>query len=213
MIGRILLHYEILAELGAGGMGQLYLAHDTHTGRRVALKMLGPQASDPDARERLRREARAAARLSHPAIVTLFALEEAGGEIFLVQELVEGDSLAHRLASGALGTTEALRLASELAAALAHAHRHGVLHRDLKPDNVLIAADTSFKICDFGIARLEGASTITGTDTVLGSVPYLAPERLRGQRGDARSDLYALGPSCTRRSAAGGRSTVRTRLQ
>jgi eukaryotic-like serine/threonine-protein kinase len=193
MIGRTLLHYEVGAELGAGAMGRVYLARDMHTGRRVALKLLGPESRGPAARERLKREAGAAARLSHPGIVTLFALEEAEGELFLVQELVEGETLAARLAHGPLGPVEVLRLARELTSALAHAHAHGVVHRDLKPDNILVAPDGSYKIADFGIARVEGMPTTTIDGTFVGTLPFVAPERLRGHRGDARVDLFALG--------------------
>jgi tetratricopeptide (TPR) repeat protein len=193
MIGRTLLHYQVTAELGAGAMGRVFLARDTHTGRRVALKVLGREVGGPEARERLRREAGAAARLSHPGIVTLYSLEEAEGELFLVQELVDGETLAMRLQRGPLGPAEVARLARELAAALAHAHARGVVHRDLKPANILIAADAHFKIADFGIARTEGAPTLTEAGTALGSLAYMAPERLSGARGDARADLFALG--------------------
>jgi serine/threonine-protein kinase len=193
MIGRTLLHYTITAELGAGAMGRVFLARDTRTDRQVALKLLSAQASGPEARERLQREARAAARLSHPGIVTLHALEEADGELFLVQEYVEGETLARRLERGALGPQEALRLARELASALAHAHAQGVLHRDLKPENVLVGGDGRYRIADFGIARLAGSPTLTRADEIMGSLPYMAPERLRGHAGDARADLFALG--------------------
>lgn len=192
MIGRTLLHYTVLAELGTGAMGRVYRARDARTDRNVALKFLAVDAG-PDARERMLREARAAARLSHPGIVGLFAIEETDGERFLVQEFVDGETLTTRLARGPLGTRETLRLARELASALAHAHAGGVLHRDLKPDNVLIAADGRFKIADFGIARVEGSPTLTGDGTLLGTLPYLAPERLAGHVGDARADLFALG--------------------
>jgi TolB-like protein len=193
MIGRTLLHYDVMAELGAGAMGRVYLALDTHTGRRVALKLLGPHSVDPAARRRLKREAVAAARLSHPGIVTLFALEETEGELFLVQELVDGETLAARLQHGPLGPTEVLRLAGELSAALAHAHAHGVVHRDLKPENILVTADGTYKIADFGIARIEGMSPTTVDGTLIATLPYVAPERLRGHRGDARADLFSLG--------------------
>ena len=194
MIGRTILHYTITGELGAGAMGRVYLARDQRTDRKVALKFIAPEAAgDAAAVARLQREAGAAARLSHPNIVALHALEEAEGQAFLVEEYVEGETLARRLERGPLGPEETLRLAHALASALAHAHQHGVLHRDLKPANVLIAADGTFKVADFGIARLEGAPTLTTTGVLLGTLPYLAPERARGARGDARADLFALG--------------------
>ena len=194
MIGRTVLHYTVTAELGAGAMGRVYLARDERTGRMVALKFLSAEATgDAEARARLVREATAAARLSHPGIVALHAVEEAEGEVFLVEEYVEGESLAQRLERGPLGPQDALRLARALTSALAHAHQHGVLHRDLKPANVLVAADGAFKVADFGIARVQGAPTLTATGMLLGTLPYLAPERVRGARGDARADLFALG--------------------
>jgi tetratricopeptide (TPR) repeat protein len=194
MVGRTVLHYTITAELGAGAMGRVYLAQDDLAGRRVALKFLPPEAAgDAVARARLVREATAAARLSHPNIVTLYSVEEDAGEVFLVEEYVEGPTLARRLERGPLGPQETLRLAQALASALAQAHQHGVLHRDLKPANVLVAADGTFKVADFGIARVEGAATLTGEGTVAGTTAYMAPERLGGHRGDARADLFALG--------------------
>ena len=210
MIGRTVLHYTVTAELGAGAMGRVYLARDERTGRRVALKFLPPEtAGDAAARTRLLREATAVARLSHPAIVTLHAAEDADGELFLVQEYVEGESLDRRLARGPLGPEELPRLARALAEALSHAHAHGVLHRDLKPANVLVAADGAYKVADFGIARVEGEGTLTGTGDVVGTLAYLAPERVSGHRGDARADLFALGAvlyeaMCGRRAFAGG---------
>ena len=192
MIGRTLLHYTILSELGAGGMGRVYLARDTLTERHVAIKVLASESGGAEACARLIREARAAARLSHPNIVTLLAAEEHENELFLVEELVEGETLAQRLTRGPLDAGEAVRLARELTAALVHAHGHGVLHRDLKPENVLVAADGAFKVADFGIARIQG-TTMTMTGTLAGTLPYMAPERVHGHAGDARSDLFALG--------------------
>ena len=194
MVGTTVLHYEVLRELGAGGMGRVYLARDRRTERLVALKFLPDHAAgDPDARDRLAREARASARLSHPGVVTLYGLEETEGHVFLAQEFVDGETLAARLLRGPLDPQETLRLARELSAALAHAHRHGIFHRDLKPSNVLVAADGSFKMADFGIARVEGAPVLTQTGAVYGTLAYLAPERVRGFSGDARADLFALG--------------------
>jgi tetratricopeptide (TPR) repeat protein len=209
MVGTTVLHYTIVRAIGSGAMGEVYLAEDTRTARRVALKFVGAgYASDREAHERLVREARAAARLSHAGIVGLYGLEEDGDRIFLVEEFVEGETLAHRLERGPLSGEECLRLARVMSAALAHAHARGVLHRDLKPDNVLIGATGEYKIADFGIAVIEGATSLTATGTVLGSLPYLAPERVRGHAGDARSDLFSLGTvlyeAMTGRRAFGG---------
>jgi serine/threonine-protein kinase len=194
MIGTTVLHYRIVAELGAGAMGRVYLARDDITERRVALKFVEPGLTEAgEARDRMIREARAAARLSHRGIVTLFGVEQDGGQLFLVQEYVEGETLGRRLSRGPLGEEEVLRLARDLGDALAHAHSNGVIHRDLKPENILIAADGGFKIADFGIARLEGAATLTVPGTLLGSLPYMAPERMSGAQGGPRADLFALG--------------------
>lgn len=194
MIGLTFLHYEVIAELGVGSMGRVYLARDTRTGRRVALKFVEGDATPGAAgSHHMAREARAASRLSHPGIVALLSFEEASGRCFLVEEYVEGEALAERLKRGPLGTQESLRLALELAAALAHAHANGVLHRDLKPANILVAPDGSYKIADFGVARIEGVPTTTSAATLLGTLSYIAPERLRGHRGDARADLFSVG--------------------
>ncbi len=194
MIDTSILHYRITNRLGAGAMGEVYLARDERTERLVALKFVGrTQAAEGEARARLTREARAAARLNHPAIVTVHGLEDTGDQLFLVQEYVQGETLAARLARGPLPLADAERLARSLATALAHAHAHGVHHRDLKPDNVLVAADGQFKIADFGIARVDGAAALTVDGSILGTLPYMAPERLEGAAGDARADLFALG--------------------
>ncbi|MBI5708917.1 MAG: protein kinase [Candidatus Eisenbacteria bacterium] len=213
MNDKSILHYTILRQLGAGGMGAVYLARDTRVDRLVALKFLGDDAvQDAQARSRFAREARAAARLSHTGIVTLYALEESDGQSFLVQEYVEGETLAQRLARGALEPAEAARCARELAGALAHAHAQGVLHRDLKPENILVSTQGTFKIADFGIAHLEGATTLTQTGAVLGTLSYMPPERVRGEAGDVRADLFSLGAilyeTVSGRRAFGGRTNA-----
>ncbi len=205
MIGRSLAHYRVVARLGAGGMGEVYAAEDTRLGRRVAIKLLPPElGADPARLERFEREARTVAALNHPAIVTLYAVEEAEGRRFLTMELVEGKTLAELLAHGPLSLDRFFAVAVPLADALAAAHEHGVVHRDLKPSNVMVAKDGRVKVLDFGLAKLreelrdgEGmerpTEALTGEGQVLGTVPYMAPEQLQGKPVDARADLFSLG--------------------
>jgi serine/threonine protein kinase len=188
--------YEILTEIGRGGMGVVYLAEDARLGRRVALKALpAAVAMQPDLRERLRREARAAATISHPAVAVVYALEELGDQLFIASEYVPGDTLRSVIARGPLDPARARSIASDIAAALSAAHDAGVIHRDLKPENVLIKSDGSVKVVDFGIAHVEGsdASRLTRTGFLLGTPAYMAPEQLRGFAVDPHADVYAWG--------------------
>ena len=194
--------YLIEREVGRGGMGLVYLATDTRLGRRVALKVLPPEwIADPARRERLRREARAAAALTHPGICTVHALEELDGQLVIATEFVEGHTLREEIARGAPPTSGvAMRTAQDLAAALAHAHERGIAHRDLKPENVMRTKDGSVKILDFGLARVdavEAGSLAEGQHTqagaIMGTPAYMAPEQLNGERADARADVFAYG--------------------
>jgi hypothetical protein len=188
--------YEIRSEIGRGGMGVVYLAEDVRLGRPVALKALPASvAMQPDLRERLRREARAAATISHPAVAVVYALEELGDQLFIASEYVPGDTLRSVIAQGPLDPARARIIASDIAAALSAAHDAGVIHRDLKPENVLIRSDGSVKVVDFGIAHVEGsdASRLTRTGFALGTPAYMAPEQLRGVAVDPRADVYAWG--------------------
>jgi serine/threonine protein kinase/tetratricopeptide (TPR) repeat protein len=196
--------YDILAPLGAGGMGEVWRARDTRLGRDVAIKML-PEAvaAAPDRLLRFEREARTVAALNHPNIVTLFSVEEHDGIRFLTMELVEGRTLANEITPGGLPPAQLLEIAIPLADALAAAHERGVVHRDLKPGNVMVTRDGRVKVLDFGLATVaagEEASverTIAGPASaageVVGTIAYMAPEQLRGEAADARSDLFALG--------------------
>ena len=192
MVGRTFLHYEVLAPLGHGGFGRVFLAVDHRTGRKVALKFLDLTSHQQGKPSDLQREARAAARLGHPGIVALHSLEQCDGEWFLVEEYVEGENLQERLERGPFGSVELLRLARELTAALEHAHGHGVLHRDIKPANVLLTMSGQYKLADFGLARIVDSSR-SDSAAMMGTLPYTAPERLRGHPGDARADLFSLG--------------------
>jgi predicted Ser/Thr protein kinase len=193
--------YEIVRELGRGGMGRVYLALDGRLNRTVALKALAPHLlRDPMQRERLRREARAAAALAHPGICTVFALEEIDGDLYIAAEFIDGRTLGDDIRAGQLPSQETvLRTARELAAALAAAHAAGIVHRDLKPDNVMRTRDGRLKILDFGLARSQApdggadGAFVTRPGLLVGTPGYIAPEQLAGQHGDARADVYAFG--------------------
>src|SRR5436190_8306951 len=198
--------YAIGERLGAGGMGEVYRARDTKLGRDVAIKVLAPPlAADADAVARLEREARVLATLNHPSIATIFGLETLDGKPALVLELVEGPTLADRLAGGALPLVEALAVAKQIAEAIEAAHESGVIHRDLKPANIKLTADGRVKVLDFGLAKtLERgapdrsvASTMMATEAgralVIGTPAYMSPEQARGDAADRSSDAWAFG--------------------
>ena len=207
-VGQRLGPYEVLGRLGAGGMGQVYEARDSRLGRTVAIKVLPPGlAADSARRARLEQEARAVSSLSHPHICVLHDVGEHEGAMFLVMERLSGETLAARLQRGALSLHQALTTATEIADALAAAHRQGVVHRDLKPGNVMLTKSGA-KLLDFGLAKsgvpppsASGvpssppvrASSITGEGTIVGTLAYLSPEQLEGRDADTRSDLFAFG--------------------
>ncbi len=194
--------YDIVAPLGAGGMGEVYRARDTRLGRDVAVKALPAAAvADPERISRFRREAQILAGLTHPHIATLYGLEEADDSQFLVMELVEGGTLATRLASGPLAVRDALTIARQIADALQAAHDRGIIHRDLKPANIAFTAEGHSKVLDFGLAKAlvaEGnaatvAADATKSGVVLGTVAYMSPEQARGQPLDKRTDIFSFG--------------------
>ena len=192
--GKVIGPYVIREELGRGGMGVVYLADDTRLLRQVALKALSPDLGrEQSGRERLRREARAAAGLSHPGIATVFALEEIGEELYLVCEYVAGQSLRKLLGSGPLPMHQVLDIGSQIARTLAVAHAAGVVHRDLKPENIIRTPDGVVKVLDFGLARVQGLTTLTNAGIILGTPAYMAPEQALGQPLDFRTDVFALG--------------------
>ncbi len=218
--------YEITAPLGAGGMGEVYRARDTRLQRDVAIKVLpGHLADTPDARARFEREAKAISSLNHPNICTLFDIGREGDRDYLVMELLEGETLAQRLTSGPLTPDEAMRLGIQIADGLDKAHRQGLVHRDLKPGNIMLTRSGA-KLLDFGLARstvLGPVSGLTSTPTVtrgltaegaiVGTFQYMSPEQLEGREADARSDVWALGlvlyESLTGRKAFDGTSQAR----
>jgi tRNA A-37 threonylcarbamoyl transferase component Bud32 len=194
--------YTIVKELGRGGMGRVYLATDARLGRQVAIKALAPHLTrDPRHRERLRREARAAAVLTHPGICAVYALEEFENDLYIVTELIEGPTLRAEIASGQRpSSSEILRTAREIASALAEAHARGVVHRDLKPENIMRGRDGRLKILDFGLARFDAVSTprgsggfVTEPGIMIGTPAYMAPEQLNGEPADTRADVFAFG--------------------
>ena len=198
--------YTIVREIGRGGMGRVYLAADERLGRNVALKALPPSLSaDATRRERLRREAKAAAALTHPGICAVYALEEIEDALFIASEYVEGQTLRAEIASGRRPTShEMLETARDLAAALASAHAKGITHRDLKPENIMRSADGRLKILDFGLARVDDAADRPGSlaapagrrtqpGMLVGTPAYMAPEQLNGQPADSRSDVFSFG--------------------
>jgi serine/threonine protein kinase/tetratricopeptide (TPR) repeat protein len=202
--GETVSHYRVLEKLGGGGMGVVYKAEDSKLHRFVALKFLPEQlARDHQALERFQREAQAASVLDHTNICTIYEIGEHEGQPFIAMELVEGQTLAEMLKSGPIALPEAIRIARQVAEGLEEAHEHDLIHRDLKPANVIVTSKGRAKIVDFGLAKLlrpltPGESTaedplLTRTGAVLGTVPYMAPEQLRGEPADARTDLYAFG--------------------
>ena len=196
--------YEIVAPLGAGGMGEVYRARDPRLGREVAIKVLSNDlAGNADALARFEREAMSVARLSHPNIVSIFEFSHDAGSAFVVTELVEGETLRARLEGRPLPPRRAIAYALQIARGIAAAHTRGVVHRDLKPENVMIARDDQIKILDFGLAKsveprgdeamTRGASLATSAGMVLGTFGYMAPEQVRGLAIDHRVDIFAFG--------------------
>jgi serine/threonine protein kinase/Tol biopolymer transport system component len=193
--------YEILAPLGAGGMGEVYRARDSRLGRDVAIKVLPEHlTSDLDARARFEREARTISRLQHPQICALYDVGHEGDVGYLVMELLDGETIARRLTRGALSIEETLTYGGQIAGALAHAHEHGVIHRDLKTSNVIVTRDGRARVLDFGLATFQQAAgdntrtnALTTSGSIVGTPHYMAPEVLRGAPASPRSDIWALG--------------------
>ncbi len=195
MIGEVVSHYRITRLLGAGGMGVVYEARDTVLDRPVALKFLPPGAlADPDTRVRFIHEAQAASALDHPNVCTVYEIGEApDGSLFLAMAYYEGETLTARIARGPLAVDDAVDIAGQVAAGLAKAHEHGIIHRDIKPDNIFLTADGLVKILDFGLAKLSGRSLLTREGATPGTVAYMSPEQAGGVGIDHRTDLWSLG--------------------
>jgi TolB-like protein/Tfp pilus assembly protein PilF/predicted Ser/Thr protein kinase len=201
MIGQTLGHYHIVEKIGAGGMGEVYRAHDERLDRDVALKVLpAGMLTDEDARKRFRKEALALSKLNHPNIATVHDFDTQDGIDFLVMEFVDGMSLAEKLKGGLLREKETAALGMQVADALEEARERGIIHRDLKPGNILVTPKGRVKVLDFGLAKflhptgdLDATQSIAETRVVAGTLPYMAPEQLQGEPVDTRTDLYALG--------------------
>src|SRR5687767_641103 len=196
MRGETVSHYQVLEELGGGGMGVVYKALDTRLRRHVALKFLPVELTRHlPAKERFLLEARAASTLDHPNVCTVHEVDETpDGRLFIAMAYYQGESLRQRIERGPLPVPEALRIAAQVARGLEAAHRAGIVHRDVKPANIMLPAGGEVKILDFGLAKLEGeARRLTRTGTTMGTVAYMSPEQARGDEVDARSDLWSLG--------------------
>ena len=194
MIGQTVAHYKIIEKLGAGGMGEVFLAQDTKLERQVALKFLPESLTkDSEARQRLIREAKAASKLNHPNILTIYAVESIDDRDFIVMEYVDGHDLSDYLKAHPLTLEEKLSLAIQIAEGLGKAHFAGVIHRDIKPSNVLVDEDGRPRLLDFGLATFEGAIRLTQTGSTVGTAAYMSPEQASGRECDHRSDLFSLG--------------------
>ncbi len=195
MIGRVVGNYKILEKLGEGGMGAVFKGIDVMVEREVAIKVLRQEiARQPDVVERFRSEAVTLARLNHPGIATLFSFFRQGDEFFMVMEFVPGRTLEGLLRDfGPMPVEQAAQVFAKILAGIEHAHQLGILHRDIKPANVMLTTAGVVKVTDFGIARILGAARMTRQGNIVGTLEYIAPERIKGEDHDARSDIYSLG--------------------
>ena len=198
MIGsRLADRYEIVSEIGRGGMGVVYLARDPLLGRDVAVKLIPPGMLQPNAEERFRREARVVARLDHPNIVSVYDFGKEGDSLFFVMPLLRGHDLRQLMIESDLPLTDVVDIMTQVASALDYAHENGIVHRDIKPENIFVEAERGSglraRVTDFGLAIGERESRITDNGMVVGTMSYLAPEQLAREEVDGRSDIYSLG--------------------
>ena len=206
--GTTLGRYQVGRRLGAGGMGEVYLAQDTRLDRRVALKILPDQvAADPDRMRRFAQEARTASGLNHPNIITIYEIDQSGSTSFIATEFIEGATLREHVRAPPMPPGEVLNVAVQVAGALAAAHASGIVHRDIKPENIILRSDGIAKVLDFGLAKLTGgespelpdgeaptrAHVRTDSGIVMGIATYMSPEQARAQQVDARTDIFSLG--------------------
>ena len=194
MIGKTVSHYKILEKLGEGGMGEVYLAEDTKLERKVAIKFLPEHLTrDKENVERFKREAKAAAALNHPNIVTIYEIAEEDNQTFIVMEYIDGESLRTKINKGISEFDEVLDILSQICEGVSEAHKADIVHRDIKPENILIDNRGRVKILDFGLAKLKGISKLTKDSSTLGTVHYMSPEQIQGQDVDHRSDIWSVG--------------------
>ena len=193
MVGKTDSHFKIIEKIGAGGMGEVYLAEDTRLDRKVALKFLPAHfTSDPESLARFEREAKATATLSHPNIITIYEISEHENQTFIAMEYVEGESLRERMAKE-LSLNEILDLIFQIGTGLAKAHQADVVHRDIKPENIMIDKDGRVRILDFGLAKLKGATKLTQEASTLGTMNYMSPEQFQAADVDYHADYLVAG--------------------
>ena len=194
MIGETISHYKIIEKLGSGGMGEVFLAEDTKLNRKVALKFLPPQyVSDEEFKTRFTREAQAAAKLNHPNIITIYEVSEHDGRPFFAMEHVEGESLREIVKFGKLSTDRVIDIVIQICEGLQAAHDAGIVHRDIKPSNIIIDKSARCRILDFGLAAIQTEEKLTKSGSSIGTVSYMSPEQVQGEKVDHRSDIFSLG--------------------
>ena len=194
MISKTISHYKILEKLGEGGMGEVYLAQDTKLRRKVALKFLPSEyTSEPELKTRFMREAQAAAALNHPNIITVHEVSEYEGKLYIAMEYVEGESLKDLIRRKKIPTKQVIDTALQICQGLSAAHESGIIHRDIKPQNILMGKDNRVRICDFGLVKLKRDLALTQVGSTLGTIAYMSPEQARGEEVDHRTDIWALG--------------------
>ena len=194
MIGSTILHYKILEKIGQGGMGVVYLAEDLNLERKVAIKFLPEHVTgNTEEKERFKIEAKAAASLNHPNIATIYSIEELGNRIFIVMEFIDGLELKDKIKSASFPVNEAINTAIQIAEGLEAAHKKGIVHRDIKSQNIMITNDGKVKIMDFGLAKVRGGTQLTKIGSTVGTAAYMSPEQAKGAEVDHRSDIWSFG--------------------
>src|ERR1051326_6044496 len=194
MIGKLISHYKILDKLGEGGMGIVYQARDTELDRMVALKFLPERLTSNDAeRARFLQEAKAASALNHPNVCTIYGIDEFEGRKFIEMEYVDGSTLRRKVSESPLRLNDAISFAIQIGEALQEAHSKGIVHRDIKCENIMVNSKNQIKVMDFGLAKLKGSLKLTRTSSTVGTLAYMAPEQIQGGEVDARSEIFSFG--------------------